>query len=627
MGSKSRAGKDTYSLAAMANVKLQKPAGVAAPRPGYGEANTMEPMSVRHGAEEFWEMTLEEAIHIGLSNSDVLRDLGGQVITSPESIPSRYQVATTSSDPRFGVQAALSAFDAQLSSRLFFQDNDRVFNNNIAGLGVNQFQQDLFGYETSVSKRTANGAQFSLTHRTDYDANNSTTNLFPSAWNVQLNATARVPLLRGAGTTFNRIAGPDAQPGFFFSQGVLLARVNEDMSAADFELGVVTLVRDIETAYWELFFAYRNLDTVGQARDSAQTLLAEVTAAVQDGADDGFRQLATEMQVHALDDQYNNALSGSANAGQSVGVYRGERKLRWMIGLPPTDGRLIRPSDQPTEAKMAFDWQSASQEALRKRAELRRQQWLVKKRQLETIAAKNFILPQLDLYSTYRVRGFGDVLAGGGGTEGRFSDAWKNFGSLDYQELEGGVEFSMPVGYRQGWAAVRHAKLQHSRSLAVLKNQSERVLSDLSDSIAELDRAITAIEINHRRLASANAYLESIELAWENDGNVSIETRLDAINQVATAQTLFHRSIIDQSIAIRDVHVSKGSLLQVHGVHLAEAGWPSGAYSSQCSAAGDWVTHKPCQTKTVCPAAIGSDEVDQTSGMIESVLPPPVVTE
>ncbi|MGB7344654.1 MAG: TolC family protein [Pirellulaceae bacterium] len=617
LGSKSRNNNDTQTLSAMANVKLQKPLNVTQPKPGYGDVAVAEPFSARREAEkEFWDVTLEEAIQMGLTNADILRDLGGQVVHSPESIPSRYQIATTSSDPRFGVQAALSAFDAQLSNRLFFQNNDRVFNNSIAGLGVNEFQQDLFGYETGISKRTATGATFSVSHRTDYDANNSTTNTFPNAWNVQLNATARVPLLRGGGTTFNRIAGPDAQPGFFLAQGVLLARVNEDISAADFEKGVIKLVSDIETAYWELYFAYRNIDIVGEARDSTRQVLKEVSAAVEAGSDEGFRQLATEMQVHALDEQYHNAMAGTTVAGQSVGVYKGERTLRWMMGLPPTDGRLIRPSDHPTEAEVTFDWDSAAQDAIKNRVELRRQQWQIKKYQLEAIAAKNFILPQLDLYSTYRVRGFGDDLAGS--DDGRFASAWRNLGTFDYQEVEGGIEFAMPVGHRQGWAAVRHASLQQARALAVLKHQSERVLSELSDAVAEVDRADVAIEINYRRLTSAEAYMESIELAWENDGLVSVETRLDAINQVALARTLFHRAVVDQAIAIRNVHLAKGSLLCVNGVQLAEEHWPSGAYQRSTSAAGNWVKHDPHCPKTVTPCPLANGEIDQQTKMLES---------
>ena len=43
---------------------------------------------------------------------------------------------------------------------------------------------------------------------------------------------------------------------------MVLARINVDISLADFEGGVRNLVSDTEQAYWELSFAWRNLETL-----------------------------------------------------------------------------------------------------------------------------------------------------------------------------------------------------------------------------------------------------------------------------------------------------------------------------------------------------------------------------
>ena len=54
--------------------------------------------------------------------------------------------------------------------------------------------------------------------------------------------------MQGAGTTYNRNAGPNGVVGQY--NGVLIARINTDISLADFENGVIRLVNDVETAYW-----------------------------------------------------------------------------------------------------------------------------------------------------------------------------------------------------------------------------------------------------------------------------------------------------------------------------------------------------------------------------------------
>ena len=88
------------------------------------------------------DITLQEAVQTALAKSPVLRDVGGLVLQSPAALQTTYNPSITETDPRFGVDAALSAFDAQLSAGAFFEKNDRAFNNAIAGLGTQIFQQD-----------------------------------------------------------------------------------------------------------------------------------------------------------------------------------------------------------------------------------------------------------------------------------------------------------------------------------------------------------------------------------------------------------------------------------------------------------------------------------------------------
>jgi len=50
---------------------------------------------------------------------------------------------------------------------------------------------------------------------------------------------------------------------------------------------------------------------------------------------------------------------------------------------------------------------------------------------------------------------------------GIFSSAWANLASAKFQEWQLGVEFSMPLGFRKGHAAVRNAELQLARERAI----------------------------------------------------------------------------------------------------------------------------------------------------------------
>ena len=84
-----------------------------------------------------WDLTLEEAMQIALTNNKVMRNIGGQVqgppdflLRNPEVAPTIYDPALAESNPRTGTEAALSAFDAQFSSSLTWEKLDTPQNVN-----------------------------------------------------------------------------------------------------------------------------------------------------------------------------------------------------------------------------------------------------------------------------------------------------------------------------------------------------------------------------------------------------------------------------------------------------------------------------------------------------------------
>ena len=69
------------------------------------------------------------------------------------------------------------------------------------------------------------------------------------------------------GVLFNRIAGPSQTPGNF--NGILIARTNTEISLADFQSSVRDFIVNVENAYWDLYYAYRELNAQTDARDAA----------------------------------------------------------------------------------------------------------------------------------------------------------------------------------------------------------------------------------------------------------------------------------------------------------------------------------------------------------------------
>jgi len=541
----------------------------------------------REDPKEFWHLSLEEAVRIALANSEVMRDLGGRLLNTPATATTVYDVAIQESNPQTGPEAALSAFDAQLSSNLIFNRNERTLNNAFFGGGVVSLAQNTANFDLQVSKVGATGTQFAMRNFILYDRNNAVANRFPSAYEAILEGEIRQPLLQGAGVAFNRIAGPQfnpvpgrpVQPGNY--NGVLIARVRTDVALADFERAVRDLLVELEQTYWQLYFSYRNLDAAIARREAALQTWRSVNSRFEAGIAKREEEALARAEFYAARANVENALSGSTTSGLTVGttagVYTVERQLRLLMGIPINDGRLIRTADEPATVDVNFSWDSSVLTALVRRVELRRQRWEIERREMELFAARNFLQMRLDFVGLYRWRGFGDELLSerGGPNGSAFADL---FGG-DLQEWQLGLTLNTPVGNRIGHTAVRNAEWLLARERAVLRDQELTVLHDLSAAFAELERAYqTSRSFYNRRIATLER-LDSVRAEYEA-GEVLLEQLLDAQRQATETDSEYFRSLVEYNIAVLNLHRIRGTVLNYLGVALAEGPWTPEAYNS-----------------------------------------------
>ncbi|HEX3724722.1 MAG TPA: TolC family protein [Pirellulales bacterium] len=560
------------------------PTDPAESAPGHAPLFTEPPLVVDDSAPPpTWDLTLDEAMRMALENARVLRDLGGSVLRAPAVAQTLNDPAIQASDPRFGMEGALAAYDAHLNTRVDAQHNDRAFNNLFLGGGTFLFQQDLDTFDTELTKTTATGTQFAVRHHVDYDDNNAPANLFRSSWNTNYETEVRQPLLQGGGLDFNRIAGPNGTP--WLMTGIVLARINNDVSTAEFEIGVRDFISNLENAYWDLYYAYRDLDAKIAARDTSLKTWRLIQANVQEGR--GYSKL---QEVQALEQYYrfqeevvdslggrlvertrtNNGTNGGTFRGIG-GVYAAERRLRLWMGQPISDGRLIRPIDEPPQAKVIFDWGKVTQEALAMRPELHRQRSQVQRASMELVAAKNFLLPRLDALGRYRWRGFGRDWMGPADPNMPYNNALANLTSGQFQEWEMGLQYSMTLGFRREHATVRNAQLRVSRERAVLEEQERQTIHDLADAFGDVPRAFGLMQVAHNRLdAAQDQFRRANDAFFELGGKVSLELVLDARIRLAEAETDYHRARIDYAVALKNVHFEKGSLLEYNGTVLAD---------------------------------------------------------
>jgi outer membrane protein TolC len=537
--------------------------------------STPAPLTMENPAElATRDITLDEAIRTAMQNSEIMRSIGASVVQAGAGSVSQFDPALTESSPSAGVEAALSAFDATINSQLYWQKNNRP--NNIAVNPIlQQFQvfatdqtAAVFNYE--IAKRTATGASFAVRNVVNYSLINTPNQLFPSSFIGWIEAEYRQPLLRDGGVQYNRIAGTSGAVGVY--NGVLIARINTDVSLADFEAAVIRFVNDVETAYWELYFAYHSLDAQVAGRNSSLLTWQRIKELQKVGARGG--DAAAEAQSRSQ--YYNFDVLVKEGLGGTNGLYASEQSLRYLMGMPATDGQLLKPISQPMEGEVLLDWDSALNEALIQRVEIRRQKWQIKRRELELIAARLNRRPRLDLLSQYRYRGLGDSLVDRYDPNNSFNSLYQNIFEGDFQEWQTGLELNYPVGMRQASAAVSNARWNLAKECAVLKEQELRISHDLSTSARRVARSYQLLLTNYNRQNSDRLQVEALQARYER-GLDNINFLLQAQQQLATSQSAYFRSLADYQLALRDIHREKGTLLNYSQIGLSEGPWANGA--------------------------------------------------
>ncbi len=552
-------------------------------------SNQPHTLADRH-RDQIWDLTLVEALHMAMSNNRIIRtdrqfsQAGSSLVSNPNFTSSVYDPAIQESGVLFGgrgVEAALSDFDANFSTTMLWGRNETVQNNAFFSGGLpagSTLTQETGQFTSQLSKQFGYGGSFALSHNWNYLGTNSPGTLFPSSYAGNVAAQYRQPLWAGAGTEYTRIAGPSI-PGFRgitgVSQGVVIARINNDITIADFEASVRDMLLDVESLYWDLYLQYRLYHTVVVAHNSALRTWREAKAKLDIG---GARNFKPADEAQARDQLFATRAGVEAVLSN---LYTAETSLRRLLGLPVNDGRVIRPADQPSIAQFVPDWHISLAEGLTERVEIRKQKWNIKSLELQLRAARSLTHPRLDFVSGYQVNGFGDKLWSPGDdddvTAQGLNSAYETLTQGDQTGWNLGLEFSMPLGFRSAHAQVRNYELRLAKARETLAAQELDIAHELAVAFQNLAKQYQTAQSNLNRLNAAQSRVDLFEAELEA-GTATLDLVLRAQTSLADAERDYYTSLTDYNKAIAQLHYRKGTLLDYDNVYLAEGEWTPEAY-------------------------------------------------
>lgn len=533
--------------------------------------------------DEIRDMSLEECIRTALLNSTVIRakssfnSPGNSILANPDRAPSIYDPSIQSTGVLFGsrgVESALASFDTNFTTQMTWGRNETVQNNpagnNLPGGSI--FVGETGNFRSTLSKNFAYGGSLELGHEVNYLGSNSPS-LFASSYSGHVNARYRHPLLAGSGTEFTRIAGPiSASFGGLtgVTQGVSIARINQDISLTDFESNLTNLVKDVEDSYWELYLQYRIYDTNVAARNSALRTWRDSKRKLEIG---GVRGFSVEDEAQARDQYFNTKATTQQNLSL---LYKNESALRRLIGMSVNDGTIIRPSDEPLTARIDPEWASSIADALTNRVELRRHKWNIKSLELQLLAASSLVRPRLDFVAGYQVNGFGDELIDDGNGN-RFNSFYDTITDNEQTGWSTGFIMEMPIGLRSAKAQVQNIELRLAKARDVLSAQELEIAHEIGNAFQELAEKYMTAQTYFNRREAAKDRAELFEKKFRV-GTQTLDLLLRAQSSLADAEVAYFRSLVAYSQAIANLHYRQGTLLPFNNVFMAEGEWDPEAY-------------------------------------------------
>jgi len=561
-----------------------------APETGYPVADAAvpfdEPMRLRNRRDlDPWDLTLQEAIFLALTHAEVIRQNSqflapnNPLLRSPDGTATVFDPSLQQSGVLFGqrgVEAALSDFDTQFTTRMVWGNNEQIQNNPFTAGGLaagTTLDEDTAQFQAAIRKQFASGGQIGLSHSMNYSSNNSLGRLFPSVYEGNVKAEFRQPLLAGAGAEVTRISGPvsdDIQGVTGVQQGVLIAKINGDITLTDFEINVTTFLRDIERQYWQLYVAYRTVEAEIDGLKAARDVYTVVKARSEAQAPGGGAGRLVEAREGVLQ-------SESRSYKALDDLYASEAQLRLLMGLAVNDGRFLRPSDRPISAEISHDWGASLGEALVRRPELRRQKWVVKSEQLQLTAAENLARPRFDFVASGQANAFGDDLVGppnAPGTNRALGSAYNRLMGLGETGWTAGFEYSQVIGRRYVLTQVRNHELRVAKALKILEAQETEISHELAAAFRDVDRSW--ISAGNQKALVENSRLR-VEVARQEyvanrDGTAFLS--LDALNRardtLTQAEQNSARAQIEYTLALTEVEYRCGRLLQCDNITLHE---------------------------------------------------------
>ncbi len=331
------------------------------------------------------------------------------------------------------------------------------------------------------------------------------------------------------------------------------ARFDIEISKEEMRAMAEQMVANVETAYWNLYLADREIDIQRESLALAQKQLQESLERVAVGKLPDFELAAVHAEVSSREEALITAQSRYHQARlQFLYLLNPKHENSWNI-MPLLLDHPVIPPDSLGDVEL--------HEALglKYRPDLRQAELNLKKGKLEIARTRNGLLPRLDFFITLGRTSYAQT----------FKEGLPDYNSPFY-DITGGINFELPVLNRKESAQAGQARWSFEQMQLSYQNMQRMVQWDVRTAYIEVMRTRKLIETTQATLALQEKKLAA-ELEKFRVGRSTNYLVLQAQRDFTASQLQAARTIVSYLEALIKLYQSEGTLLQRRGIaDLAE---------------------------------------------------------
>jgi outer membrane protein TolC len=421
-----------------------------------------------------------------------------------------------------------------------------------------------FNLGPALSKQFEKGGGFyTLTFNNSRTSTSSTNSSLSPFYSSNLSLQFTQPLLRNRSIDADRRA-------------IRIQKKVLEQTDSDFRARTISIISQVQAAYWNLVFALRNqqnqLDSLNLARQNMRNIEAQIAAGAKAPLDRA--QVQTDIATRET-----NLFIATQSVSQS------ENSLKQLLLRDPSSplwSAQITPTDTPTFDLSPVNLTASLEEARKNRPELRRLNLQKEITGIDIQFFKDQTKPQVDLTGTIATTG----LAGSPcipnpdptlnrcilpptNLVGGFSKDIRNLAGLNTYNVTVGAAISFPIHNTAAKANLAGARIQQQQLDASYRSQDQAVEMDVRNAAQAVDTAQKRVVASRQARESAEQQLTGEQKLYEV-GRSTTFLLLQRQNELTTARTTELQSQTDYNKALADLQRATAATLRLNNVVVTD---------------------------------------------------------